>query len=124
MSRDLILPIYTALVRPHLECCVQFLAPQFKKDTELLERVQQIVGKMIKDMEHLPYKERSGAVQPGEEKAERGYIITVYKYLKCSRQVSGSVLFLVVTVEKGAKARNWNTGSSILTQGRSFILSD
>ena len=57
-SRDVLLRLCKALVRPHLEYCEQFWAPYLRKDVLGLERIQRRFTRMIPGMKSLSYEER------------------------------------------------------------------
>lgn len=57
-SREVILPLYSVVVRPHLVSFVHFWATHYKRDLDILERVQWRGTKMMKGLEYLSYEVR------------------------------------------------------------------
>ncbi|KFV41449.1 hypothetical protein N328_00889, partial [Gavia stellata] len=94
-SREVVLPLYSTLMRPHLECCVHLWGPQHKKYMDLLEWVQRRATTMIRGLEHLSCEDRLRELELFrlDKRRLRGHLIAAFQYLKEAYKKAGEGLF-------------------------------
>ena len=82
-DKNIIVPLYTSLVRPHLEYAVQFWSPDLRKDIKRLEKVQARATKLIPNIRNFSYEHRLDylGMQSLEVRRLRFQLIQVYKII-------------------------------------------
>ena len=58
LNKELFLILYSTYIRPHLEYCIQVWAPYFRKDIDVLEKIQRRAMKLVQCMKNSSYEQR------------------------------------------------------------------
>ena len=98
-NKEVVLQLYTSLVRPHLEYAVQFWAPSLQKDIDRLEAVQARATKLVPSLRHFGYRRRIERLNLFDLKTRRlrGQLIETFKILKGITNVDYNNLFTLST---------------------------
>ncbi|KAJ7410695.1 hypothetical protein BTVI_52673 [Pitangus sulphuratus] len=91
----MILSLFSALVRPHLEYCIKLWGTQHRKDMDLLEWVQRRATKRIKGLEHLSYEDRlkGRGLFSLEKKRLHRDLTAAFQYIKSAYKKEGEGIF-------------------------------
>ena len=94
-DKSLIVPLYKAIVRPHLEYCIQAWSPYLRKDIDMLEKMQRRATKLIPGLRDLRYEERlkECGLTTLETRRLRGDQIEVFKILNGYENIDSNIFF-------------------------------
>lgn len=56
-SKEVMILLYSVMVWPYLEYCLQFWAPQLKKDVKVPKCIQRRASELVKGLEEMSYEE-------------------------------------------------------------------
>ena len=94
-DREVLIPLYKSLVRPHLEYCGPAWRPHYKKDINTIEKVQRRFTRMVPGLQELSYEERLKKLKLTSmyERFLRNDLILVYKILFRHMDVNPATFF-------------------------------
>ena len=92
-EKSLIVPLYKAIVRPHLEYCIQAWNPHLRRDIDMLEKIQRRATKLIPGLSDLRYEERlkEWGLTTLETRRLRGDQIEVFKRLNGYENIDSNI---------------------------------
>ncbi len=88
LSKSAFIPLYGALMRPHLEYGMPACSPYLVAGINHLERIQRLATRLVTGMRHLPYEERL------QRQRLRANLITAFKILKGHLDIDTNLFFL------------------------------
>ena len=81
--------LYKTYVRCHMEYCVQAWNPYYRKDIDILEKIQRRATRMVPELRHLSYSDRLQRLKLTslEDRRQRGDLIEAYKIISGKENV-------------------------------------
>ena len=105
----MLVPLYNAIVRPHLEYCIQAWSPYLRKDIDMLEQIQRRATTFIPGLRDIRYEERlkECGLTTLDTRRLRGDQIEVFKILNGYENIDSNFFFLEIKESKITRGHNF-----------------